>query len=67
MIVGNDAYNQDLSERRAASVRTYLIEKGVTQSVLKSKGYGESTPVAPNDSEENKARNRRVEFTILRI
>ncbi len=62
---GSDDYNLTLSTDRAASVRAYLSEKGVATERLISKGYGESKPVASNDTEEGKALNRRVEFTIL--
>lgn len=62
---GSDAYNQSLSERRAASVLTYFeTEGGLAAGRFVSKGYGESRPAAPNDTRENKAINRRVELTI---
>ncbi len=64
---GSDKYNQDLSERRAASVRTYLIEQGVDEGRLESKGYGESTPIADNKTSAGRDQNRRVEFTIIEI
>lgn len=60
-----EVYNLDLSKRRAASVRTYLEESGVQSDRLCSQGFGQSRPVAENDTEEGMARNRRVEFTIL--
>ncbi|MFL5350035.1 MAG: outer membrane exchange protein TraB [Hyalangium sp.] len=60
-----EAYNLDLSKRRAASVRSYLQESGVQPERLCSQGFGQSRPVAENDTEEGMARNRRVEFTIL--
>ncbi|HKY93559.1 MAG TPA: OmpA family protein, partial [Nevskiaceae bacterium] len=63
---GSDAYNQRLSERRAASVRTFLIGQGVTSSQLSSKGYGEKQPVASNETDEGRAQNRRVEFRVLK-
>lgn len=64
---GSDVYNQKLSQERAESVRLYLIENHkIEGSRLFAKGYGESQPVAPNDTEENMAKNRRVEFTILK-
>lgn len=63
--VGNAKYNMKLSERRAASVLNYLIDCGVSMYKIKSKGYGMTSPLVPNDSEENKAINRRVEFKIL--
>jgi OOP family OmpA-OmpF porin len=60
-----EKYNLDLSKRRAASVRMYLEESGVEAERLCSQGFGQSRPVAGNDTEEGMARNRRVEFTIL--
>jgi outer membrane protein OmpA-like peptidoglycan-associated protein len=60
-----EVYNLDLSKRRAASVRSYLEEIGVEPQRLCSQGFGQSRPVAENDTEEGMARNRRVEFTIL--
>ncbi|MCP5145463.1 MAG: OmpA family protein [Gammaproteobacteria bacterium] len=60
--VGSDAYNQGLSERRARSVRDYLVEHGVNASMLRVVGRGESEPTATNDTEEGRAENRRVEF-----
>jgi len=60
--VGTDAYNQGLSERRAESVRGHLIGRGVPASRLTAVGYGESQPIASNDTEEGRALNRRVEL-----
>ena len=62
---GPDRYNQDLSERRAASVRRYLIAQGVESSRMVSKGFGESKPIDDNRTAEGRAANRRVEFLIL--
>ena len=62
--VGNDAYNQTLSEQRAASVRAYLISKGIDENRISSAGYGESRPVADNNTAAGKAKNRRVEMTL---
>ncbi len=62
---GSADYNLQLSERRAESVRQYLILFGVDSGRLRAKGYGETMPVAPNDSDENKAKNRRVELVRL--
>ncbi|EGV27880.1 OmpA/MotB domain protein [Thiorhodococcus drewsii AZ1] len=58
----SDAYNQDLSERRAMRVRSRLIDLGVPGSQLTAKGYGESQPVADNATASGRAANRRVEI-----
>ncbi len=62
---GDAAANTTLSAQRAASVAKYLTDRGVTSSRLRTKGYGDTKPVAENDTEENRAKNRRTEFTIL--
>lgn len=62
---GSPAYNRQLSEKRAFSVYTYLVNKGIKSSRLLSKGYGPDRPIAPNDSEETRRLNRRIEFKIL--
>ncbi len=62
--IGSEAYNQSLSERRAASVRDYLIAKGIDASLIEARGMGESMPVAGNDTQQGRARNRRVEVAI---
>ncbi len=62
---GSSSYNQGLSERRANSVRDYLVNKGVPANTLTTVGYGEEQPVVPNTSAANKAQNRRIEFTVL--
>ncbi len=59
---GSADYNLQLSQRRAESVRQYLTLFGVEPSRLQARGYGETMPVAPNDTDENKAKNRRVEL-----
>lgn len=61
---GPDSYNMSLSERRAASAANYLSSQGVTRARLRSTGRGESEPVAPNDSETDRQKNRRVEVAI---
>lgn len=61
---GDNDHNQDLSERRAASVAAYLVSKGVTQT-LRPQGRGESDPLCSEDTDECHARNRRVEFIIV--
>ena len=58
----SDAYNLELSQRRAETVVTYLTLFGVAPHRLTAKGYGESAPVATNDTEEGRAKNRRVEL-----
>ncbi|PWJ42134.1 OmpA family protein [Sediminitomix flava] len=63
--VGNEGYNQQLSEKRAQSVVSYLIGKGIESSRLVSKGYGESTPIADNTTKDGRALNRRTEFQII--
>ncbi|ANF49599.1 hypothetical protein A0O34_03120 [Chryseobacterium glaciei] len=61
---GTDAYNLSLSERRANSVKSYLLSKGIASNRMFAKGEGESMPVATNDTDEGRAKNRRVEFAI---
>jgi OOP family OmpA-OmpF porin len=61
---GTDEYNQGLSERRAATVRDYAIEKGVKPEIITSSGMGESAPVADNSTSAGRAQNRRVEVTV---
>ena len=71
--VASDAYNIQLSQRRAESTVNYLIQKGIDPSRLVAKGYGESKPIARNtnsdgsDNPEGRQRNRRTEFKILEI
>jgi outer membrane protein OmpA-like peptidoglycan-associated protein len=65
-IRASDAYNLDLSRRRAGSVMRFLVEHGVDPRRLGSRGFGRALPIAPNDSEAGMALNRRVEFTIER-
>jgi OOP family OmpA-OmpF porin len=60
--IGTEEYNLGLSQRRADAVRNYLVEKGVDPKIITAKGYGESNPVASNDTKEGRALNRRVEF-----
>ena len=59
------APNQALSEQRVAAVKAFLVKRGVAADRLQTQGFGGSRPVAPNDSEEHKRLNRRVEFVIL--
>lgn len=62
---GKRAANKDLSQRRAASVRQYLVDAGVAPSRLEAKGFGPDKPRAPNITAAGRAKNRRVEFHIL--
>ncbi len=64
--LGNDAYNLDLSRRRAESVLKYLTENKIAKSRLSASGLGEQIPIASNETEEGRAMNRRVEFVVLR-
>ena len=64
--VGSNETNAKLSQDRADAVREYLIGKGIEPDRLTSKGFGESKPVAPNDTDEGRQKNRRVEFLIVK-
>lgn len=64
---GSDQYNQQLSQRRASSVATYLTGQGISDQRLLTVGAGESHPIASNDSEAGRSQNRRVEMTIVPI
>lgn len=61
---GSDEYNRALSERRAGAVRGYLVQQGVDGQRLSAVGYGETRPIADNDTAEGRARNRRVELRV---
>ena len=63
--VGSDTDNQELSEKRAESVRDYLIAEGIAAERVQAVGYGESRPVAPNETAEGRAENRRTTFRLL--
>ncbi|HEY9535226.1 MAG TPA: OmpA family protein, partial [Mucilaginibacter sp.] len=63
--VGNDDLNQTLSENRAKSVYDFLISGKIDPARMTYKGYGKTQPIAPNDSDENRAKNRRTEFKII--
>ena len=63
--VGSNEHNLRLSNKRAASVVSFLAENAISEERLQTKGYGELQPVAPNDSAENRAKNRRVEIRII--
>lgn len=64
---GSDTYNETLSQGRSQAVVDYLISQGIDASRLEAHGYGESKPIDSNDTEEGRANNRRVEFTVLKV
>lgn len=64
--VGDDGYNQKLSEARANAVKTWLTSHGVAADRLRSKGYGKTSPVTSNDTDEGRAKNRRVELVCAK-
>ncbi len=64
---GSDAYNQTLSERRASAVANYLTGQGVQSARIGTRGFGETQPIASNETEEGRAENRRVEIKIVPI
>jgi outer membrane protein OmpA-like peptidoglycan-associated protein len=61
---GTDAYNMDLSNRRALAVKNLLVQRGIADSRIEAVAYGETLPVATNDTEAGRQRNRRVEIKI---
>ena len=63
--VGNDAYNQKLSVKRAESVKAYLVSKGIEKNRVYTEGKGEKQPVADNKTKEGQAKNRRVEIQVV--
>jgi outer membrane protein OmpA-like peptidoglycan-associated protein len=63
---GNSAANQRLSQQRAEAVRRFLTSKGVNSDAVVAKGYGDSNPIASNDTEEGRIKNRRIEFKGLK-
>lgn len=63
--MGEAAYNQSLSEKRAVSVRDYLVAAGIASDRMEVKGYGESKPIADNGTREGRAQNRRVELKVI--
>jgi len=62
--VGSDAFNQNLSEQRAGSVRDYLVQQGVAMNSVTAKGFGNTLPVASNDNSAGRQQNRRVELVV---
>ena len=63
--IGSEAYNQELSERRARAVRAYLVKQGVPEDQLRAQGFGAKQPAYSNDDEEGRAGNRRTELSRL--
>ena len=63
--IGSDAYNQQLSVRRAESVKAYLVSKGIEANRIYTEGKGEKQPVADNRTREGRAKNRRVEIEVI--
>lgn len=64
---GSDAYNQTLSENRASTVGNYLASRGVAPARIRTQGFGETMPVASNDTIDGRTRNRRVEIKIVPV
>ncbi len=62
--VGSEEYNQMLSEQRAASVRDFLVQQGLSPASVSSRGFGKTQPVASNDTADGRAKNRRVELVV---
>ena len=62
---GNDASNMDLSERRANSVKKFMLDNGLEAGRLSAKGFGETKPIVSNKTRKGRAQNRRVDFIIL--
>ena len=63
---GSDQYNKDLSQGRAQSVVDYIASQNIVRTRLSAKGFGESKPIDTNDTDDGRANNRRVEFTIVK-
>ena len=64
--LGSPAYNLDISSRRAAAVKDYLVSQGIDPSRLAAVGYGEDLPLTGNETREGRARNRRVELVRIK-
>ena len=63
--IGGQAYNQPLSERRAQAVYNAIVARGIDGERLRWIGFGMSRPIAPNDTDINRAKNRRTNFVVL--
>jgi len=64
--VGNEEYNQDLSQRRAEAIKSYLVKKGANAQHIRAAGYGDQQPIASNATPEGRAKNRRIEVRITK-
>lgn len=62
---GDDGFNMKLSDDRSKSVMKYLVDHGIDEKALTAKGFGETKPIADNETEEGRVKNRRVEFNIV--
>jgi len=65
-IWGNKYFNKDLSEKRAKSVMTYLVSKGISSDILSSKGFGSTKPIASNKTKYGRLKNRRVILKVIK-
>jgi len=63
--IGTQTYNLQLSQRRAEAVRDFLVETGISPTIMRTKGFGKSDPRVPGDSEQARTANRRVEIGIV--
>jgi outer membrane protein OmpA-like peptidoglycan-associated protein len=63
--IGTQTYNRQLSQRRAEAVRDFLVQTGISPTIMSAKGFGKSDPRVPGDSELARAANRRVEIGIV--
>jgi outer membrane protein OmpA-like peptidoglycan-associated protein len=63
--VGDDKVNLQVSQKRANAIKQYMVEKGISEKRVIAKGYGETTPIADNATEEGRTRNRRIEIRML--
>jgi outer membrane protein OmpA-like peptidoglycan-associated protein len=64
--VGKDESNITLSQNRANAIKQYLVKKGINADRIIAKGYGESQPIATNDTDEGRQKNRRTEIKIIK-
>jgi outer membrane protein OmpA-like peptidoglycan-associated protein len=64
--VGSDESNMVLSQSRADSVMNYMVAQGIDKYRLAAKGYGETKPIAPNDTDAGRAQNRRVQLSVAK-